>query len=159
MGRPAKEVDINAILELRAFNYTWSKIAEILDICRAPAYRRLEEAGVSTDDRTYLSDAELDDVIRSIKHDHPNDGEVLIKGHLVRMKIRVPRQALRQSIHRIDHKNVVSRHHAVLRRRIYSVPYPNSVWHIDGHHKMIRWRFVIHESIDGFSRTITSHAF
>ena len=114
---------------------------------------------MSTDNCTYLSDAELYDVIRLIKHDHPNDGEVLIKGHLVRMKIRVPRQALRQSIHRIDHKNVVSRHHAVLRRRIYSVPYPNSVWHIDGHHKMIRWRFVIHESIDGFSRTITSHAF
>ena len=152
--RSAKEVDINAILELRAFNYTWSKIAEILDISQATLYRRLEKAGVSTDNRTYLSDADLDDVIRSIKQDDPNDGEVLIKGYIVRMKIRVPHQALRQSIHRVDHENL-SRHHAVLRRRIYSVPYPNSVWHIDGHHMMIRWRFVIHGSIDGFSHTIT----
>ena len=31
---------------------------------------------------------------------------------------------------------------------------PNNVWHIDGHHKLIRWRFVIHGGIDGFSRTI-----
>jgi hypothetical protein len=31
----------------------------------------------------------------------------------------------------------------------------NSVWHIDSHHKLIRWRFVIHASIDGFSRTVT----
>lgn len=27
--------------------------------------------------------------------------------------------------------------------------------HIDGHHKLIRWRFVIHGGIDGFSRCIT----
>ena len=27
--------------------------------------------------------------------------------------------------------------------------------HIDGHHKLIRWRFVIHGSIDGYSRLIT----
>ena len=26
--------------------------------------------------------------------------------------------------------------------------------HIDGHHKLIRWRFVIHGGIDGFSRCI-----
>ena len=32
--------------------------------------------------------------------------------------------------------------------------FPNSVWHIDGHHKIVRWRFVIHGGIDGFSRTV-----
>ena len=31
----------------------------------------------------------------------------------------------------------------------------NSVWHIDGNHKLIRWRFVIHGAIDGYSRLIT----
>ena len=30
-----------------------------------------------------------------------------------------------------------------------------TVWHIDSHHKLIRWRFVIRASIDGFSRTVT----
>ena len=28
------------------------------------------------------------------------------------------------------------------------------MWHVDGNHKLIRWRFVIHGGIDGFSRTI-----
>ena len=28
---------------------------------------------------------------------------------------------------------------------------PNSLWHIDGHHKLIRWRIVIHGGIDGYS--------
>ena len=31
----------------------------------------------------------------------------------------------------------------------------NYVWHIDGNHKLIRWRMVVHGSIDGFSRLIT----
>ena len=31
---------------------------------------------------------------------------------------------------------------------------PNSLWHIDGHHSLIRWRIVIHGGIDGYSRLI-----
>ena len=34
------------------------------------------------------------------------------------------------------------------------MPCPNYIWHIDGHHKMIHWRFVIHGGIDGVSRCI-----
>ena len=117
-------------------------------------YRRLEEAGVSPDDYTPISDQQLDDIIHSIKQDHPNDGEVLMQGHLLRQGIRVPRQALRNAIHRVDHINTVARKRSVVRRHIYSVPHPNYVWHIDSHHKLIRWRFVIHRAIDGFSRTI-----
>ena len=31
---------------------------------------------------------------------------------------------------------------------------PNSLWHIDGNHRLIRWKVVIHGGIDGHSRTI-----
>ncbi len=37
----------------------------------------------------------------------------------------------------------------------YSVPAPNSLWHLDGYHKLIRWGLVIHGGIDGYSRLIT----
>ena len=77
-----------------------------------------------------------------------------MQGHLIRMGIRITRQKLRDSIHRIDHSNTIARGRSVVRRRIYSVPYPMYMWHADGHHKLIRWRFVIHGAIDGFSRTI-----
>ena len=40
-------------------------------------------------------------------------------------------------------------------RRICSVPGPNALWHIDGHHSLIRWRMVIHGAIDVYSRLIT----
>lgn len=29
------------------------------------------------------------------------------------------------------------------------------MWHLDGHHKLIRWRLVTHGAIDGYSRMIT----
>ncbi|KIO23856.1 hypothetical protein M407DRAFT_44189, partial [Tulasnella calospora MUT 4182] len=39
-------------------------------------------------------------------------------------------------------------------RWTYSVPFPNSLWHIDGHHKLIRWKIVTHGGIDGKSRLV-----
>lgn len=155
VGRPRADVSIERILDWRKLNYKWSKIAQLMNISRSTLYRRLEEAGVSTDDRTQLSADEVDELIMAIKQDHPNDGEVLLQGHLIRQGVRIPRQVLRESIHRVDHANVVARRHSVVRRRVYAVPHPNYIWHIDGHHKLIRWRFVIHGAVDGFSRTIT----
>ena len=34
------------------------------------------------------------------------------------------------------------------------MPWANSLWHIDSHHSLIRWKFVIHGCCDGFSRKI-----
>ena len=46
------------------------------------------------------------------------------------------------------------RWHEVLSRQIYSVKQSNSLWHIDGHHSLIRWRIVIHGGVDGYSRLV-----
>ena len=154
VGRPRIDVSIEDILELRKLNYKWTKIASMLNISRATLYRRLEDAGISPHAQTPLSEQQLDDIIQSIKRDHPNDGEVLMQGHLLRQGIKITRQELRDSLHRVDHLNIVARQHSVIRRRVYSVPYPNFIWHFDSHHKLIRWRIVIHGAIDGFSRTI-----
>ncbi len=77
-----------------------------------------------------------------------------MQGHLIQRGVRVPRQRLRDAIHRVDHERVVSRRLSVVRRRVYSAPYPNYIWHKDSHHKLIRRRFVVHGAVDGFSRTI-----
>ena len=46
--------------------------------------------------------------MKEIKHDFPNDGEVMMKSHLLRLGIEVPRQALRDSIHRVNNENSCS---------------------------------------------------
>ena len=55
-------------------------------------------------------------------------------------------------MYRVDPLGVEQRSRHILHRRKYHVPGPNSVWHIDGHHKLIRWRINTHGGIDGFSR-------
>ena len=47
---------------------------------------------------------------------------------------------------------VQNRFRQVLKRRQYSVPMPNSLWHLDGNHKLIIRRIVVHGGIDGYSR-------
>ena len=142
------------IQSLRALNFSWTKISRILGVSRQTLYRRLEEYGISCSDYTTMSSNDLDKLIKDIKSHHPNNGEVMMQGHLVGLGIRIPRSQLRASIHRVDHENTQLRLSHVVKRRQYSVEFPNSMWHIDGHHKLIRWKFVVHGAIDGFSRTI-----
>ena len=154
-GRPPIVVDFEDIELLRRFNFTWCQIAEILGVSRSTLYRRIEEEGMSGDlSFTNISDAELDHRVEAIKRQHPNDGERLMIGHLRSHNVFVPRSRLRASIHRVDPVNTALRRRITVRRRVYNAEGPNSVWHIDGHHKLVRWQFITHGGIDGFSRTV-----
>ena len=75
-------------------------------------------------------------------------------GHLAREGVRVQRARLRGSIHRIDPINTAIRRSVAIQRRVYHSNGPNHTWHVDGNHKLIRWRLIIHGGIDGFSHTI-----
>jgi len=149
------DVSIEEIEYLRELHFSWTKIAELIGISRSTLYRRLEEEGINRlSTYTNITDSDLDRAVESIKQSHPNDGERLMIGHLHRLSITVPRSRLRSSIHRVDPINTAIRRSRAIRRRTYHVQGPNSVWHIDGNHKLIRWRFVIHGGIDGYSRTV-----
>lgn len=141
---------------LRGLRFSWTKVAEILKISRSTLYRRLNEEGI-TQDTTYtdITDVTLDQLMKEIKDVFPNDGERMIIGHLTQRGIILQRSRIRASIHRVDPINTAIRKSVALRRRVYHVDGPNSVWHADGHHKLIRWKFVTHAAIDGYSRTIT----
>ena len=154
-GRPKLEVTKEEILQLKHLNYSWSKIAEILDVSRQTLYRRLQEFGIDSCKFTNISDQDLETYLKDIKASHSSCGEVMIQGHLIHSGVKVPRERLRAAIHHVDHTNTVARRSSVIRRRIYTTPHPNFVWHLDGNHKMIRWRLVIHAGVDGFSRLIT----
>ena len=65
------------------------------------------------------------------------------------------RASLRAALHRVDPDGVVERRRSRLRHRVYDCPCPNYVWHMDGNQKLVRWGFVIHVAIDGFSRLVT----
>ncbi len=140
---------------LRGMSFTWSKISQLLGISRSTLYRRLNEEGVPNHvSYSDISDEQLDESIEDIKQTHPNDGERMMIGHLARRGIIVQRARLRASIHRVDPINTAIRRSITIRRRVYHADGPNTIWHVDGHHKLIRWGLVTHGGIDGYSHTV-----
>ena len=137
------------------FGYNYISRSTLYRRLEEAVYRRLVKAGIELSS-TYseLSDSDHDHAIVGIKQNHPNDGERLITGHLYRLEIIFPRARIRASIYRADPTNTAICRSITIRRRIYYVNGPNSLWHVDGHHKLIRWRFVTHGGINGFSRII-----
>ncbi|KAG1720717.1 uncharacterized protein EDB91DRAFT_1064727, partial [Suillus paluster] len=77
-----------------------------------------------------------------------------IIGFLRRHGLRVQHRRVVESLRRVDRLGQVLRDRRVKRRRKYHVKRPNALWHIDGHHKLIRSGIVIHGFIDGFCRTV-----
>ena len=120
---------------------------------RRTIYNRRRELGILNNQWTQISDQHLDDLVSSIKADFPTAG-VIMAGILRSRVIFIQRDRLRDCIHRTDPVNTALRWHQLVRRRPYSVQGPNALWHIDGNHKLIRWRLVIHGGIDGFSRLV-----
>ena len=67
--------------------------------------------------------------------------------------LRIQRRRVRACLRRIYPIGTALRWNPTIYRR-YHVRHPNALWHIDGNHKLIRWRLVIHACIDGFSRLV-----
>lgn len=93
-------------------------------------------------------------IVKRYQDAHPRSGQSLLLGHLSTLGIRVQRHRVRDSMGRVHPIRTSLRWHQSILWRSYSVPGPNSLWHIDGHHSLIRWRFVVHGCVNGFSRHI-----
>ena len=115
--------------------------------------RRIHQYGIEEEAGfTDISDVQLNHIAHHFVTHHPNCGERSFHGYLQLMGLRVLRCRVRNSLQAVNPRGVRSLFRRALHRRVYSVPMPNSLWHIDGHHKLIRWRMVIDGGIDGFSR-------
>ena len=101
-----------------------------------------------------ISDTDLDAVVQGIQHNSPNCGTIMVWGELKSYGISVPRRRVRESLLQVTPMNIELRASTAIVRRAYNVPCCNALWHIDGHHALIRWRIVVHDGIDGYSRQI-----
>ena len=131
-----------------------SLIAEDLQVSRPLVYKAIADYNLHETGYSNISEPDIQHAVSSIKDKHPNAGEVMLQGHLRAQGSHVPRSKVRKAIHDLD-PSVTSRKRPAIRRQVYSVPYPNYLWHLEGNHKLIRWRLVVHHCIDGFSRLIT----
>ena len=75
-----------------------------------------------------ITDEQLDQKISSILSSSPNSGERMVICALAAKNIKVKRERVRESIFRVDPVNRLLRRPTSIRRRVYSVPTPNSLW-------------------------------
>ena len=120
IGYPGEKVELNQVEFLCFLNLTLVKIAAILGVSRYTIYCHLHEEGRFYDHCTDISDQDLDRTIPMLKVEHPQDGEVMIIGHLYCQQIRIPRARRRASIHRVDHEVKESRRLRAIRHHILS---------------------------------------
>lgn len=111
VGRPASEVDMDAVMYLKTIGLPVKDIAQLMGVSRQTLYNKIRKSGNPSAYATYtsISDGDLDQLVARIKLQHPNNGEVMLAGYLTSEGVRVPRKRLRASIHRVDHAGTVER--------------------------------------------------
>ncbi|KAJ6568793.1 hypothetical protein B0H19DRAFT_872168, partial [Mycena capillaripes] len=84
----------------------------------------------------------------------PESGLRYLLGFLRTRGIRIQRRRAMYSLRRVDSLGRVLRGRKIIMRKVYHVKRPNALWHLDSHHKMIRWGLVVHGLVDGLCRTV-----
>ena len=128
----------------------------MLLVSRWTLRRRVVEFGIEgATGFSSITNDELDAFVKQFMDQHGSlVGCSIISGHLTSLGFKMQRSRIRATVARVDPVNVRLRWAVVVCRRSYSVPGPNSLWHLDGHHSLVNWGFVIHGAIDGFSRPV-----
>ena len=160
-GRPRREITKDQLEHLRTLHFSWRKIAQLLCVSRKAIQRRLAKLELNEDSEKYssVSDEELDSFYKYIVSVSqkggfltPSLGRRRFIGALRSLDLRVQCWRVSECIRRCDPVGSALRWRSVIRRRKYYVPAPNSLWHIDSCHKLIRYRIIIHICIDGKTR-------
>eukprot|EP00794_Sanderia_malayensis_P016370 gene16370-18012_t len=152
-GHPQFLLTKDQLQNLRETGMSWKAIALCLNISESTLYRRVAKFDLNQR-FTAIPDQDLDQLLRSIIGLNPRAGEKYIRGSLRSRGINVERRRVRERLHKIDPIGRAERRSLAIQRRVYNVPAPNCLWHIDTNHKLIAWRFVFHGCIDGYSRMI-----
>jgi hypothetical protein len=157
-GHSQYDIPEDQLQFLIGINFDVPTIARILGVSQSTVRRRMDTYGLSIRGQySEITDLVLDDIVRSVKQQHPDSGYRMIIGYLNGRGLRIQESRVRSSLSRVDPLGVASRlsRNRSINRRRYCVPHPNAVWHLDGNMKLVRWGFVVHGGIDGYSRVIT----
>ncbi|CAL8392205.1 unnamed protein product [Arctogadus glacialis] len=155
-GRPAIDVTREQIEFLLGQGHTIAKTAEILGFSSSFLYKKSKLMGIPVRSmRPAIDDGELEQHVRQLQGQYPNSGNEIIRALLRTQGVFVTRSRVREMLTRVNPTAAARRWSRTVARRVYHVPYPNSLWHIDGNMRLIRWGFVTHGAIDGYSRLIT----
>ena len=138
-GRPRFNIPVQQLQYLLDNRFTVPQMANLIGVSERTIHRRLHDNGLSVRSTfSAITDSELDEIVRSIKHQFPLCGNKQMAGHLTASGLRIQQQRIREVMRRVDPEGTVARRLFTVHRRAYAVPSPLSLWHMDGNHKLIR---------------------
>ncbi len=138
-GRPKFEVSKDQLQYFIEHSFTGVQIGSMLGISLSTVRRRMRKLGLNTSQPfSPLTGEELDSIVNEIKQLHPKCGYRMMIGHLRSRGLKIQQSRVRASLRRVDPEGTLIRWMAAVHRRKYCVRGPNSLWHIDGYHKLIR---------------------
>ena len=144
VGRPAFSISYHQLHYLIDSRFSVPQIAELLGVSVSTIRRRMSTYDLSIRvTYTSITDERLDELVASVQRQFPNWGNRQMYGHLISRGIRVQYHRVRESQSRVDPDGSIMRRLRNLRRRHYSVRGPQHLWHINGHHKLIRYTCIM----------------
>ena len=130
----------------------------MLSVSAKTVSRRIKEFGLKEEFPKYtdITNDDLDKIVSHVYAEFPNCSIRRMKGFLTARGINLPWERVRSSLWRVDPEGIILRSMQLnlINRRRYFIPGPLYLWHLDGNHKLIRWKFGIHGCIDGYARRI-----
>jgi len=147
------------ILEMRNIRLSWMDIARELNW---PIYKLyyFRKKYIIEDLFITINDDELLTLILQYQNQNLRWGEGMILGALNSIiyndgsKLYIPRSQLRRVIQNNDQVGIELRKKNAVYRIIYKNNGVNYAWHLDGWHKLISYKIVVHGCVDGFSRKV-----
>ena len=138
-GRPKYIISEEKLVFLKKLSFTWKNIATMLLVSRSTICRGINQLGLhEVTGYSNLTDEVLDNIINRFKQEHGiSVRRSLVMGHLRSLGLRVQKRRITKVLLRIYPRNSNLKWKSIIQRRKYSVPSPNSLWHIDGHHSLI----------------------
>lgn len=151
-GAPKFQIPKRMLSDLIEDGFKVKEVASLLGVSERTIYRRLSEHDIKVRDFSDISEATLDENLICLCEQFPNCGERFLNEMLRQKGLVLQRSRVRESLHRVDYEGVKRRKKNGLSRRVYNVQGSNHLWHLDTHHKLVRWYFIVIGVIDGFSR-------
>lgn len=147
-------IDVERVTVLRRTGLFWKQIAAQLGVSRRTLERWRDSPGNTFIDplHTLAGDEQLDAIMRQYSSENWRNGARMAVGHLLGLGYHVPRWRVRESLQRVDPVGCENRRMKKIERRAYESAGPMHVWHIDGHHKMIKYNMVTMGCVDGYSK-------
>uniref|UniRef100_A0A8C2DVV3 Integrase catalytic domain-containing protein n=1 Tax=Cyprinus carpio TaxID=7962 RepID=A0A8C2DVV3_CYPCA len=167
-GRPTLIVTYDQLEFLLELHFSVPDMARLLGVSKSTVKRRLCEYSLSVRQAySVISDEDLKKHLEDFITQFPNSGYRVASGFFYLLCMlylfqntfiisRVQRSRLLAMLKAVDPLGTALRgvQLNIIQRRSYCVGAPLALWHIDGNHKLINWRIVIHGGIDGYSRKI-----